>query len=144
MMLARVGRFALTSVKVSDRTKLPRESLTRSVLSRPNHKIVPQSEMFPNTAAEADGLEELAYFGCLLAVPSVMDHSAPYGLYLAIPNHGMTEWIKTLSIETLHAKLLNLQSGEGGSEVQAPKAIEDKAMPRIRVQKPDKSQSADD
>ena len=90
MMMARVGRFALTSVKVSDRTKLPRESLTRTVLSRPNHKINPQSEMFSGAKPDHNDLEELAYFGCLLAVPSKKDHSAPYGLYLAIPDQGMT------------------------------------------------------
>ncbi|MBU4569502.1 MAG: hypothetical protein KJ833_11130, partial [Alphaproteobacteria bacterium] len=44
MMLARVGRFALASVKVRHRTLLPRQSLTREVLSRPNLELDPQSD----------------------------------------------------------------------------------------------------
>lgn len=144
MMLARIGRFALCSIKVTDRNNLPRESLTRTVLSRPNREIVPQSEMFAEPESTRGSLEELAYFGCLLAVPSTTDHSAPYGLYLAIPNHHMTEWIKTLSIETLHALMLNRLSGKGGSEMQTRQIIQDRAIPRIRVPKPNPARSADD
>lgn len=139
MMLARVGKFALTSVKVSDRGLLPRRSLTRSILSRANQNIDPQLDMI--SEPKDNGLTELAYFGCLLAVPSVVDHSAPYGLYLAVPNNGMTGWLKTLSIETLHAMILNRQSGKGASKAETAKKVDDKAFPQIRVTKHDAPKS---
>lgn len=142
MMLARVGKFALTSVKVNDRELLPRGSLTRSVLSRANQKIMPQLDML--SKPEPESVTELAFFGCLLAVPSTVDHSAPYGLYLAVPDNQMTGWIKTLSIETLHAMILNRQSGKDASKAGSAKKVEDNAIPQIRLSKQDKSKSADE
>lgn len=142
MMLARVGKFALTSVKVNDRMLLPRKSLTRSILSRPNWGITPQNDMFKE--AEDPPLEELAYFGCLLAVPSVSDATAPYGMYLAVPNMGMTDWIKTFSIETVHAKILNRLSGRDAAKGAESTAIEDKAIPRIKMPGMRKSTSSDE
>lgn len=136
MMLARVGRFALTSIKVRHRMLLPRQSLTRTVLSRPNLELDPQSDLLRDDASRS--LTELAYFGCLIAVPSNSDPSAPGELCLAVPDGSMRDWLKVLSIETVHGMLLDRAAGSKKAKPTGASKIEDKVIPQIIVPKIEK------
>ena len=141
MVLARVGRFALASVKVRHRSFLPRASVTREVLSRPNLALDPQGSFLEGSKTNAP--TELAHFGCLIAVPSACDPSAPGELCLAIPDGTMRSWLKVLSIETIHGMLLDHTArGEKTVPGKASK-IEDKVIPQIRVPKVDKPGAGD-
>jgi hypothetical protein len=101
--VARIGRFALVSLMVRERHKLPRRTVTRKLLSQPNEALDPQSSLFRDDAPKP--VTELAYFGCLVAVAARPDPTIPAEMALAIPTRGMDGWISWMPLHRLHSML---------------------------------------
>jgi hypothetical protein len=135
-VVARVGRFGLVSLMVRDHRKLPRRAVTRRLLSQPNQEIDPQQSLLRD-GLSARGATELAYFGCVVAVPSSDDPSVPSELAIGVPNAAVTDWIAWMPLHRVHAMLNDRAAGGGTSaEPPAPK-IEDRRFPTFRLPKKD-------
>lgn len=120
--VARIGRFALVSVMVRDREKLPRRTVTRRLLSQPNQALDPQRSLFGEGAAQP--VTELAYFGCLVAVAARRDPTTPAELALAVPARGMDRWISWTPLHRLHSALQSRAD-------EAPTPVDDGELPDI-------------
>ena len=130
-IVGRVGRFALVSMTVKHAWIMPRRSITRTMLSQANETIEPQERLFhePRPAS----VTELAYFGCLIAVPHRHDPSVPAQLALAVPNVGITEWVSWIPLHRLHG-LLQARADEASPETGAVE-VPDLAIPKFRLPK---------
>lgn len=104
-MAARIGRFALSSITVRHRKFMPRRSITRILMSARNHDIDPQVALALSEAGAVSQVAELAYFGCLVAIPCRADPTVPSDLLLAVPNSRLTDWVLCLPLPRLHALL---------------------------------------
>jgi hypothetical protein len=137
-IVGRVGRFALVSMTIRHQFLMPRRSLTRTMLSQANETIDPQEHLFGAKAT----VTELAYFGCLIAIPNRHDPSTPAELALAVPNVGITEWISWIPLHRLHGLLqarVDSHAGEtGGTE------LPDLVIPKFRVPKQRKDTGEDE
>jgi hypothetical protein len=111
-MVARVGRFALVNLMVRRPEFLPRRSVTRTMLSQANEKIDPQHRL--DLGDERQVVTELAYFGCLVTVPSSNDPTAPSILALGVPNAALNSWLAWIPLHRLHAFLQGRVDGAGG------------------------------
>lgn len=131
-IISRVGRFGLVSLTAQKDRMLPRRSITRKMLSHPNEVIDPQARLFPDETPEKSVVMDLAYFGCLMAVPNMRDPSVPGELALGVPNAGLTHW---LSWVPLHRLISNLQERVDGTEHKTSTAsdIADSAFPKFRL-----------
>ena len=78
-------------------------------------------------------MTELAYFGCLIAVPHRHDPSVPAQLALAVPNVGITEWISWIPLHRLHG-LLQARADDAGAGTGAVD-VPDLAIPKFRLPK---------
>jgi hypothetical protein len=140
-MVARVGRFALVNLSVRYPGVMPRRSLTRKMLSQANDAIDPQRRL--DLGDEKRVVTELAYFGCLAAVPSGADPTAPAVLALGVPNAGLTNWLAWIPSHRLHAYLQERTdgSGKGADGERSSGSIPDNAFPKFRLPKKDESQN---
>ena len=130
--VARAGRFALVTLTVRYPGLLPRRSVTRELLSQPNEAIDPNLQL-PLDDRDRQVLTELAYFGCLTAVPSAADPSVPSILALGIPNRGLSNWISWIPLHRLHALL---QERVNSSKREEPtSSVPDQVFPKFRVPK---------
>jgi hypothetical protein len=128
--VARIGRFALVSVMVHNHGHMPRQTVTRKILSQPNESLDPQSSLpFGNPVPKP--ITDLAYFGCLIAVTAKRDATVPAELALAIPAAGLDRWISWIPLHRLHA-LLQERTDEGSSDV-GDSGVPDIAFPTFRI-----------
>jgi len=96
--IVRAGSFALASVKAGRiRGRLP-DAKTRRLLAQHNPVLDPQGSLL-----ERDNVTELAYFGCLVAVPSD-DPMVPH-LAFGVPRPNLRSWIEWTSLELTIAAL---------------------------------------
>jgi hypothetical protein len=130
-IVARVGRFALVSLMVREKHGLPRRSITRKLLSQRNEDLEPQHNLF-DPSVGSRGITELAYFGCVVAVPWRRDPTTPAEMVLAIPDAGLTRWLAWMPLHWLHARLL--ERGEESRPLPISE-IPDKVFPKFRVPK---------
>jgi hypothetical protein len=128
--VARVGRFALVSVIVRNHGQMPRQTVTRKLLSQPNESLDPQSPL-PFGDPIPKPITDLAYFGCLIAVAGRRDPTVPGELALAIPTAGLDRWISWIPLHRLHA-LLQERTDEGSGDVNDG-GVPDIAFPTFRV-----------
>jgi hypothetical protein len=127
--IARVGRFALASLQANDRKLLPRRSITRKIMSQANEPLDPQVQLFESERV----VTELAYFGCLISIPSKRDPSVPAELGLAVPSAGIASWLSWIPLHRLHGMLQSRADGATGVS-DAPSAdIPDLAFPTFRI-----------
>jgi len=129
-IVARVGKFALVSLTIRMKQALPRRSMSRKLLSQPNESIDPQGTLF-REKSDSEKLTELAYFGCLIAVPDFRDHTVPSHLALAIPNTNLSGWISWIPLPRIH-DMLRGRADSGGSGI-LPAHIPDQAFPKFKV-----------
>lgn len=134
--VARIGRFALVSLIVRYPGLLPRRSITRKLLSEPNEAIDPNLRL-PLEDSDRRVITELAYFGCLTAVPSAVDPSVPAILALAIPNKGLTGWISWIPFHRLHALLQEWSDFASSGTEPGGGFVPDLAFPKFRLPKSD-------
>jgi hypothetical protein len=137
-MIARVGRFALMSVKVSGTGALPRRSATRALLSRPNDEIDPQTRLFED--AKARKKTELAYFGCLVSIPCKVDPTVPAELAIAVLSAATNRWLCWMSIPQACGGLMAVSTSPSRNRSPQTEAIPDRAFPKLRVPKLDSSE----
>jgi hypothetical protein len=135
--IARVGRFALVSVTVRYPSLLPRRSITRRLLSQPNEAIDPILEL-PLDPKGRKVVTDLAYLGCLCAVPKASDPTVPEILALGVPNVGLSGWIAWTPLYRLQA-LLQERADAFSKGIGAPETgvVPDLAFPTFRVPKHD-------
>jgi hypothetical protein len=131
--VARLGRFALVSLAVRRSGGMPRPSSTRDLLSEPNSEIDPQGSLLGEPAS-ARGATELAYLGCLVAVPSKRDPSVPSELILAVPTAAIRDWMVWLPLHCVHVLLNNLRPA---ATRPAAADVPDLAFPTLRLPKRD-------
>jgi len=130
--LARVGRFAIASVKVkSERARLP-HSVTRELLARPNDALDRQMRLLDEGLVQPKSTE-LAYFGCLIAVPLRRDPSIPM-LAFGIPNATLDDWLYWTRLPRLH-ELLRDRADSHARSVLKDGEIPDRAFPKLRLPK---------
>jgi hypothetical protein len=136
-IVARIGRFALVNISVRYPGLMLRCSVTRKMLSQANEAIDPQHRL--DLGDERRVVTELAYFGCLAAVPSIADPTTPAVLALGVPNAALTHWLAWIPSHRLHAYLQERADGrdKGGGESRG--FIPDKAFPQFRLPKSDES-----
>jgi hypothetical protein len=132
-MVARVGRFGLVSLTVKQRKLLPRRSITRKILSQANESLDLQVRLFEEEKSRP--VTELAYFGCLIAIPSERDPSVPAELCLGIPNVGISHWIAWIPLDRLHGMLQSRADGAAGAFGVLSGEMPDLAFPTFRVPK---------
>jgi hypothetical protein len=135
-IVARVGRFAIISATVRAPHLTPRRSLTRKHLAQPNIDLDPQYTLALNEKISSRGTTELAYFGCVIVVPSRKDHTIPGQLHFAVPSVSMDSWIVRIPLDRLHA-LLQKRCDDGMPGSTSATVIPDRAFPRFRFPKPD-------
>jgi hypothetical protein len=138
-MVARVGRFGLVSVTVRDRRYMPRPSATRRLLSDPNEELDPQRKLHLTDKMPSRGATELAYFGCMIACPSIREPGAPAQMVFGIPNARLSDWIEWVPLQKLYAALEDLVSKDGQSTLPHSKPIPDRRYPTLRLPKDDRS-----
>jgi hypothetical protein len=89
---------------------------------------------------------ELAYFGCLVAVPSCNDPSAPATLALGVPNPPLTSWLAWIPSHRLHGLLQERVDGTikgaDGRSSRSEGLIPDNAFPTFRL--PSRKESEED
>ena len=143
-MVARVGRFGLVSLSVSEKRAIPRKSATRRLLSEPNDDLDPQQKLLFADRASARGATELAYFGCMITCPSYRDPSTPSDIVFAVPNARLTDWIEWLPITKLFALLQSRMdsSSKPAMPVEA-RPIPDLRIPRFRLPRQDRDETSD-
>ena len=131
-MVARVGHFALISLKVRAPGALPRKSTTRRLLSQPNEDIDPQSRLFQEEGSSR-GATELAYLGCMVSVPCNTDPTVPAELALGVMSAAMDRWLSWISIPRACASLQGIDAGGPTPIRPVGELIPDKAFPKLRV-----------
>lgn len=130
--LARVGRFAIASVKVrAEHARLP-HSVTREVLARPNDTLDRQMRLLDEGVVQQTSTE-LAYFGCLIAVPVRRDPSIPM-LAFGIPNAALDDWLYWTRLPRLHELLRDRADSHARSTLKDGE-IPDRAFPKLRLPK---------
>ncbi|WP_400765473.1 hypothetical protein [Methylosinus sporium] len=140
-VVARVGRFALVSVKVGFDGAVPRKSVMRELLARPNAELDPQGALF-GSSQRREKPTELAYFGCLVAVPMRRDPSVPSILAFAVPSTTLDRWFYWTPLSSLHAALQKRMDRRTDRAAGTP--IPDRAFPKLRIPKaPDESAGGD-
>ena len=103
-LIGRLGRFGLVNITVRNRVLMPRRSVTRRLLSRPNEHIDPQQVLgLGLTTPSEPSTTEIAYLGCLVAVPSASDPSVPSELALAVSDAGLRRWLAWTPLACLDA-----------------------------------------
>jgi hypothetical protein len=139
--VARVGRFALVSISVPRGHVLPRRSVTRKLLSQANEDLEPQRLLNLDGVRSARGATELAYFGCVIAVPWKYDPTVPAQLAFGVPNASLSEWIIWIPLHQLYALLQERtdSSRPAGSQIEIP----DNVLPRFRLPKRDEDATDD-
>ena len=132
-MVARLGRFGLVNVAARHELQMPRKSVTRKFLSQPNESIDPQASLFEVEEVKQK-TTELAYFGCLVAIPSWRDPTVPAGLWVSVPNAAMTDWIIRMPLHRVIA-LLNDRTNDAPDVVVQPTIadVPDRAFPAFRL-----------
>jgi hypothetical protein len=140
--LARVGRFALVSTTIRQSGRMPRRSTTRRFLSQPNQEIDPQHTLFGD-ASSGRGATELAYLGCLVAVPSRRDPTTPAEVAIAIPNAGLSDWIDWIPLHKAHALLHDRTASAGLLAPPVPAEIPDRVFSTFRLPKDDEDAQDD-
>lgn len=130
-MVARVGRFALVNLKLSQSHALPRRSTTRTLLAQPNQEIDPQTGLFDDERG-ARGTTELAYLGCLVAVACKADPTIPSELAFAVLSANMDRWISWIPIPHACAMLQDVGAPVGSGSADEAQ-IPDKAFPKLRL-----------
>jgi hypothetical protein len=138
-IVARTGRFGIVSLTVRHADLMPRRSMTRKLLSQPNDALDPQAELFSTRADPA--VTELAYFGCLVAVPSRGDPSVPAELAFAVPNSALQSWISWIPLHRLHGQLQARVDGFTGVSPEVD-TLPDLAFPKFRLPKRDEEDGA--
>jgi hypothetical protein len=141
-ILARVGRFALVSLTVRRAHSTPRPTLTRRLLSRPNGELEPQRSFLPVEVVQTRGPTQLAYLGCLVAVPWRRDPTVPAQLAFAVPDASLDGWLIWIPLHRVHA-MMQQRADSGGIPDQAEPTIADKAFPKFRIPN-EKDETADD
>jgi hypothetical protein len=136
--VARIGRFALVNLSVRYPGLMPRRSVTRKMLSQANEAIDPQRRL--DLGDEERVVTELAYFGCLVAVPSIADPASPAVLALGVPNAALTAWLAWIPSHRLHAYLQERVDAGGEATESAGGSIPDKAFPKFRLPRSDESE----
>jgi hypothetical protein len=138
--VARVGRFALASVTVPAKYAVPRDSVTRRMLSEPNEDLEPQTRLIEKTTGKR-AATELAYFGCVIAIPWKRDPTVPASLVLAVPNKTLTHWISWIP---LHRAYTLIQERVDATQPTSSRelGIPDNVFPKVRIPKP--GQAEDD
>ena len=131
-IVGRVGRFALVTMTIKHRWVMPRRSITRTMLSQANETIEPQERLF-DEPRPVESVTELAYFGCLIAIPNRHDESVPAQLALAVPNVGITEWVSWIPLHRLHG-LLQARADDASADTGAVD-VPDLAIPKFRLPK---------
>lgn len=141
--VARVGRFALVSVTIRDRKRTPRRSLTRRMLAAPNENLDPQVRLVLPGETGARGATELAYFGCMVAIPAPNDPTVPAELAIAVPNATLNDWIAFIPLPRAFG-LLQERGDQGGTPPRSTDgAIPDRVLPMFRVPKTGEEPSSD-
>lgn len=132
--VARVGRFALASIVVRQKYAIHRRSVTRLMLGQANKDLEPQTNLFDGQNV-ARPTAELAYFGCVVAVPWRKDPTVPAALAVGALNADLTKWIEWIPLHRAYALLQErLNSAE-----PAPSRgfdIPDNVFPKLRLPKP--------
>ncbi len=134
-MVARIGRFGLVSLSVPKKRAMPRFSWTRRLLSEPNEDLDPQEKLRLVEKSPSRGATELAYFGCIVALPWRKDPSVPAEIALAVPNARLTDWLAWIPLTGLHAALQDLVDDIGVGDTWAAKPIVDRRLPTFRLPK---------
>ena len=141
-MIARLGRFAVISLTVRKNRLSPRRSVTRKLLSQPNAELEPQHRLALDGRASARGATELAYLGCVVAVPCKADPTVPSELVFAVPTAALNDWIVWIPLHRMHA-LLQERADAGRASQRTPGAtIPDHVFPKFRL--PKRDDTADD
>lgn len=135
-IVARVGKFALVSVTSAHAGLMPRRSVTRKLLSQPNENIDPQTDIFADDRAKPNVVTELAYFGCLVAIPNKRDPSVPAELAFGVPTANLGGWISWIPLPRLHV-MLQQKVDAGGARPSQAGTIPDAAFPKFRMPKRD-------
>jgi hypothetical protein len=136
-IVARIGRFALVSLTTRKKHGLPRRSITRKLMSQRNLDLEPQQDFLDPIGSR--GATELAYFGCLVAVPWKRDPSIPAELAIAIPNASLSDWLTWMPLSFAFAQLqTRIDNGPGSSPSSDP--IPDNVFPKFRLPKRDDSE----
>lgn len=130
--LARIGRFALSSVKTNVERGRLRPAVTRELLARANHELDPQSSLLPPEPGSAT-VHEIAYFGCLAAVPTRRDPMVPSILALGVPDVSMRHWLFWIPLPMLAAKMRGIR--ETGVAPKAEPEQKDAAFPTLLLPK---------
>jgi hypothetical protein len=142
-VISRTGKFGLVSLTVREPRMMPRRSISRKMLSQPNEDIDPQIEIFPPDRSDRGAITELAYLGCLIAVPNKRDPSVPAELALGIPNARLTNWLAWMPlhrlISSLQEKVDANEAGDWGAT-----DVTDNVFPRFRIPAQVKEPGADD
>lgn len=137
-ILARVGKFAIASLKLDHDWARPRPSTMRALLARPNGDLDPQGVLFETTKSDPK-TTELAYFGCLVAVPMRRDPTVPAVLAFAVPSASLDRWLCWIPMERLNAALLTHAERRVSLQRQSGPIV-DRAFPKLRLpKKPDES-----
>lgn len=137
-VLARVGKFAIASIKLDYDCARPRPSAMRDLLARPNDELDPQGVLFEEATSNPKATE-LAYFGCLVAVPMRRDPTVPATLAFAVPSANLDRWLCWIPMDRLNAALLTLAERKVLSQRKSG-PIADRAFPKLRLPKrPDES-----
>ncbi len=113
-------------------------------MSGHNYEIDPQVALSLLGASFTQTVTELAYFGCLVAMPCWSDPTVPSRLLIAFPNAGVTRWVLRMELHRLHALLQNRGfSTDVGDVPQENGEIPDNVFSTLRVPKQDEG-AADD
>jgi hypothetical protein len=132
--VARVGRFALASIIVREIHAIPRHSVTRSMLARANEDLDPQTKLFEESKPVTTATTELAYFGCVIAVPWRRDPTVPASLAIGVLNADLTDWIEWISLHRAYALLqerVDFADPTASRETEIP----DNVFPTLRLPK---------
>jgi hypothetical protein len=137
-IVARIGRFALVSLTTRKTHGLPRRSMTRKLMSQRNFDLEPQQNFLDPVGAR--GATELAYFGCLVAVPWKRDPTVPAELAIAIPNASLSDWLTWMPLHFAFAQLQARVAGGTSGSPPSGSPIPDNVFPRFRLPKRDDSE----
>lgn len=130
--LARAGRFAIVSLSIPFSRKLPRRSKSRLLLGQANESIDPQTRLWDDL--KKPHATQLAFLGCLVAVPAYRDPMAPRELAFGVPTAEFDDWISWTPLHRMHGLLLERVGNTSASRATAEK-IEDTAFPTFKIPK---------
>lgn len=130
--LARAGRFALVSITLAANKRLPRRSVSRRLLSRSNESIDPQGRLWDE--APRPDPTQLAFLGCLVAVPAAHDPMAPSELAFCVPSPSFDDWIVWTPLQRMHALLVERMDGMSPTKAVTEQIV-DKAFAKFRLPK---------